>query len=734
MRMTFMRRVIHFALLLTSVGLASIASAQAPAAPEPVDPRARISVGDALQLRIALPQMPPTRTTCEVRAGNEAMRLEWDPVRSTALEQNVTLPAGAQVASVSCFSDPLRPTLHPECNLAWTFKSKKKDVTRWTCQSTEPIPTFDALTDACAGMSGKVWEVTVSPVCELPSLIPVPGTGKSASDATVLTVGTTSTLGGSASATLRSVGGISDEAIQNAFASIASVVVDRVKGAALHELRLRVMHSLRCDKRGDESVTAADQKTELGMPLPRTCKAIGAVRLEELAGSGRQILGALVSDMTSALADAGLSLASPRIADSLGPPMREALSTVAELSLGNPARIHDSGLRLARDLSRQSVLEAIGQLAQPPCKEPTCTQQELDFGNERAAITTAELELAFAVSRECTASGSCDAGRVDKMLRDPTASFASIIQPNYLAHLQAALAGADAPRLSALVERTRRVIVPPPGTTEADRLSMSLDLAFDLLEFSLKKRALLDPESTKKPLRFVAEGRALAVAAAHSDLVAMASAASELFPALAISEDDEIARRAELRRVGRVVAVLGAFMQSPTYGDRAPTDEEVHKRDDARKQALTSLIDSLQVRAERHDQAVWSFGSSLGAAAGARLNTTGGVVAPRIGVGFAMDYYSRGPCYCGLHVELDAIDIGAYAMLRTDEGKTVDPRLADVFSPSATVGMAFLLPASSIHLFVGGYVGATPAKDSATSRDVAAGAILAAYVPIFDFN
>lgn len=189
----------------------------------------------------------------------------------------------------------------------------------------------------------------------------------------------------------------------------------------------------------------------------------------------------------------------------------------------------------------------------------------------------------------------------------------------------------------------------------------------------------------------------------------------------------------------RFYTLLSAIGQyALTYAAPDPTDPTNTKAADAANKSRRDIIENLMKATVNRNQRtgwVWSLGGSFGLGGmyrhGIGEDTSGWSGPFVLPLGIGLDWYpiahSVGP-----HFQLGVIDLGQYVTFEDNHMVTVgtpDAKAAVAFSASAGVWFG----PRNTPLFIGPYGGVAPFVLKSGHPEYFIGAMLAAYVPIFDF-
>ncbi|MFS8067739.1 MAG: hypothetical protein ACMG6S_15350 [Byssovorax sp.] len=230
-------------------------------------------------------------------------------------------------------------------------------------------------------------------------------------------------------------------------------------------------------------------------------------------------------------------------------------------------------------------------------------------------------------------------------------------------------------------------------------------------------------------------------AAVQQDVGRIVTAAAQLLPSAPDGEDKT------QRQVTQLAGAIGSYLSTYSSGQK-PSAEELKARSEARKAAISSLIDSQLARSNRLNTWIGSVGGTLGLSGALAWTPTAPEPAvqgqPSLSVGVAIDYHRSD--YKGIHFELSPINLGNYLTVRSrtlradgteDDQAIVPPSPADAFAPSFTFAGTYLFEESDL-IVLGGFTGGYAFKkgnDAAHNNSAAFfGVVAGVYLPFFDIN
>ncbi|MEZ4444915.1 MAG: hypothetical protein R3B72_37915 [Polyangiaceae bacterium] len=693
--------------------------------------------------------MPPTRTWCTFEAfdASDSVTIEWDPLRPKRLWRFVTLRADTQY-QLSCHSEPARHSLKPDVDFSWrfarTFGFKSKPAADDKGRDGRPLAEVVAVAcfvEQSGPRKGEAVEVYVRQT-KKPSL-----GARSAGDLVPLELRAAPEA---ASAGPRSFAGLSEEAINELFQVVAEVVVERARSTGTKLLQKNLVDRV-CNELKDAQGKAL---------FKRTCEALRMVRIEDLAGAGRPLLEALLSDFVYTAVATWRTRAS--LPSGLDVVLQVAFDAALDSALGHQERLGGAGGRLLVGLNDAVWKGYYGDGA--------------TVSEAKKAVALAA-RFALAAIAECQERGSCDAAHISAMIAEPERFFD--IDSSDAKALKALLA--RWPEAGSFIAAGLHVLTPPAGTTEIERLRAAGGMFFELalLEATYPNEAgqplRLDgsyydadlaaakaesttkdgaaktgdsqaDEATKPDVGAAARivmMRDLFNATLDSDISRVIASSSQLLASI-VDED----QRPQLRWVVQIAGSLGAYLNTYASG-RKPDEEEQKRRHEARKEAINALIEAQTDRGNRLDDWVLSVGASIYTTAGLSLRTqreTGQPLAAfheqpvALTLALAFDYH--GPNRWGFHAEVAPVDLGAYVAFSTkdpnaDDAGFTEPTPADAFKPTLMLGASYAFAESDFVGILGlsaSYIPKWGKDDNAASRAFYLGAVAGGYLPFLDFN
>jgi hypothetical protein len=699
--------------------------------------------------QISLSYMPLTRMRCwlsrkvEGKDGNnhydDSRTVEWDPASSAPPIRYVSINNGTEKPTLRCSAEPVQIQRGTNANgtstyhtFSYVFEAKSGTAT-------------DATGEAVGELHGPVGEV-----------VSVPGKNENGAPKITVTYNRMTDydpeLGGvdtaiSRNRSLDPLTPIATELLK----VIAEVAVDRAKAnatAAIKEILLSSVCTIQYSALKTD--TGSRSSAELYFPrkndakdvsgigehlFSRVCRALHALRIEEIASSSQVLARALAGDLT----EYAFRFARARQEDE----GRALLFTLEPIVVG---LIEGKAIGTERDF--QTMLLRLGSIKIVPS---AAKADQKTVSAAAAADKDAEdkwwpcgIGIGFAVVRECLRREACTAEQL-------LSSFKGELEnPTALCKGATDKIEANWPELRSILARSIDVFRPPPGISPNQTAKVATNIVLDVLKTGIPQD-LKGNESSERRLRDFETVRALINSVFDKDVAAGVIAASGLITSAIDAEcpknNNDCAVTSDELKKG--VAVLNGFVSyASTYkegvreGEESKTDAEREKlRHEERRKAMESLIDTVTDRSNRGGRWVASVGVSAGFAFGRwpvgntpslRLDYSG-VPAPSLPIGFGLQLLP-GDIPVGVHAQLSFLDLAQYASL-DKEGKTADLKVENALFCGAHVGLLFGNPRYS--LLVSGELGYSPAlRFEGTSRPgvIRGGVFFGTYVPLFDFN
>lgn len=732
-----MRSVVSFTgfiLLSLLLSLPNVAEAADP-------PSAPISVAsDTVEkFLIQLPSSPPgrLRVLFSKDDSTEVRMVEFDPYLYPRLNLSVILKKGTW--HVSSWADPIRDPGDFSKDYAWKITS---------CTKKEPNPYSCTLTSA----RGDEGSLKIQQISE-PKL-------EDASQELATAIGGTPPLSG------RAFGGNATAAVDELLSTVAEVVVERARGRATKVLSDRLT-ALLCDElKIDTTTKSALYGSSASMEdrlFSSTCKRVQHIRIEDLLGSGRELLNSIQSDfilltmnvlkhqvvnwISENLAPEPAS-AGPLHAGAADNALKTAADHILKEMIDQLTRQQSSG-KLQGSLDAQRLLLVFAKQ-----KWSTIRNEEK---RKNLKTIVAALQVAFVVMQQCHQQ-SCDVRMVRTMLEEHANLYNKKDKDQDGEWKTINEKWSD---LDHFVLQGMAVLNPPKGSTSAGQMAIATELVFEFTE-KFRKSLEEDKPVLKGWEPVLKSSRGLIVAALRGDLQQMIVPASELMtPLLGVvaNEGHKDALKNSFDRVAKLLVAAGSYISSYVPQDQA-TPEQQKAQQQARKRAIESLIDEATRRSERDGAWVLSLGVGAGLLGGGQWLPVDGQPAeakwllPQLSlpVGLTVqrlpDRRSGNPFwrYFGPHFQLSALDIAQYVSY-DQQGKLSQPTWSSAFSLGGQVGVVF--GSFQTPVIIAADVRYSPTlfsrlvnqnSDGGDSTEInAAGALrfglfLGTYFPLFDFN
>ncbi len=706
--------------------------------------------GSVQKYLIKLPSSPPGRFRIlfSTNDSTEVRIVEFDPYLYPRLNLSVILKEGNW--TVTSWADPIRDPGAFSKDYAWkigscTYSSQNKPP--HTCKLTSACP------DKCK---------TAETVDEVGSLIIEQVSDPKLEDASQELA---TAMGGTPPLSGRAFGGNATAAVDELLSTVAEVVVERARGRATKVLTDRLT-ALLCDELKIDSTTKRalydDPESMDNRLFSSTCKRVQHIRIEDLLGSGRELLNSIQSDFILLTMNVlkhkmvnwisvdlaqGLASAGPLPAGAADNALKTAAEHVLKEMIDQLARQQSSG-KLQGSLDAQRLLLVFAKQEWSNIRKQVKNKPDLE-------TIVAALQVAFAVMQQCHQQ-SCDVRMVRTMLEE----HAKLYIKND-ANCQWNAIKEKWPDLDHFVLQGMAVLTPAKGASSAGQMAIATDLVF---EFTEKLRKSLEQEHPALQIwePVLKSSRGLIVAALRGDLQQMIVPASELMTPLSgvvAKEGDRDALKNSFDRVAKLLVAAGSYISSYVPQDQA-TPEQQKAQQQARKRAIESLIDEATRRSERDGAWVLSLGVGAGLLGGGQWLPVDGQPAeakwllPQLSlpVGLTVqrlpDRRSGNPFwrYFGPHFQLSALDIAQYVSY-DQQGKLSQPTWSSAFSLGGQVGV--VLGSFQTPVIIAADVRYSPTlfsriethtDDNGTSTEIsAAGALrfalfLGTYFPLFDFN
>jgi hypothetical protein len=492
-------------------------------------------------------------------------------------------------------------------------------------------------------------------------------------------------------------GEVAAEALQ----ILGQIVVDRASAKAYRLLEEKLKQLLGC----------ADASPK----FPRTCSALGALRLQDIAMAPAVLAEALGADTIERSVAAW--------PEGRGAGLRAAFRLGIQPWLARGAGSGDAQVRLALGALVNEVARGTAALGE---------------------MTPGERALAIAVLAYTDCLKSDDGTPVTRN---------ELLGCDVTALVERYAAGAPDARDAALALGTRLLTIAAAADTNSERVRFAVDTFFvtacmlertsttaDLSCPALETLPL--PPKPLDPLGALSFTAATADAIAARDWARLVVIGSKLvvFVEGACASCQEAASQRK-----RALRLMGALLDyADTYAARGSREEGGDAADDGgshaqRTKILESLTEEMTDRSGRGGDDVFALGGSLRLLAGARIGVSrpgasfAGPLSLPLGVSYT--HIPRRENAWGVHVQLDAVDLGNYLAL-DNEPNVKTPELGDAFAPGLTLGLAY---GPSFPLVIGVSGNYMPAfvLDPDHEHDqgvITAGVTFGVHVPLLDLN
>jgi len=425
---------------------------------------------------------------------------------------------------------------------------------------------------------------------------------------------------------------------------LGQIVVDRASAKAYDVLQSMLKDLLGC----------ADPKKQA--QFSSTCATLGTLRIQDIAMAPNVLFAALSQDI---IRDVGLTKTNTTVA------LGGVISATIIPLLTKPTAFQTPAIQGVLDTIVSGVASNASVTGLPPA------QKALALG-----------VLAYVSCTATTASqnalAGCDFGAViDKL--DPGADDAKSAARALASHLiSIATAGkVDLPHVqlaidtlfatACMVEKAETVptLTCPPVDTINDK-----------------------PLTTVDVIAFTGAAVDAALALDGGRLIVVASR----FLDLTLQGDEQLAKKRAMHLLGGLLDYAATYA-TPASSTSETSDKTPTSAHDQRTKILESLTKDMSDRTGREGADIISVGGSLRTIGGVRIGTTGiggvsfyGPLSLTLGVAYT--HIPKKENAIGIHVQIDAVDLGNYLAL--DNGATVKtPELGDAFAPSITIGFAY---------------------------------------------
>jgi len=536
-------------------------------------------------------------------------------------------------------------------------------------------------------------------------------------------------------------------------AVVAEVAVDRAKGNASELLRESLTSTICALGYADEQSANLDTSNHDGHEHRKVfdgvCKALSAVRIEEISSSAAILGKALASDLTHYAFRA----------------LRENASGVHELekligSLEDLTQGLISGDAPGTERDVQMILLNLGRIPVADSRESGGILSRLaDTSGDEDSVWRCGVGIGFAVVRDCLrqqdrCSPETLQAALDRELDEPRSGQCAS---------EAALLRMTWPDLGPLLARSIDVLRPPPGATANTTAKLAANILFEVAKKRMSPDQLVLVTEAQKIVNSVFDRDYLSAS------VAAAGVLVSKLDALCGSDQNCSSLPLTNSQARTGIAVLNGFISyASTY--RAPSHSNETEKTDAererlrhgeRKKAMESLIDSATDRSNRRGKHILSFGVGVGFGMNVRYARGAGLrpypdtekvlFVPQLSLptGLAYDYFEPNASH-GYHIQAAIFDVGQYLAIDSSTGNFARPTPGTFVSPS--LQLAFLLASPRTPVVVGiqgGYSPGFKADDFTPpcgQGEVCLGPIerqpgsaflggfIGTYIPFIDFN
>lgn len=491
-------------------------------------------------------------------------------------------------------------------------------------------------------------------------------------------------------------GDVAAEALQ----ILGQIVVDRASTKAYRLLEEKLKQLLGC--------------ADAAPKFPRSCAALESLRIQDLAMAPNVLAEALGADL--------LEQAVTRwpASENGTSELREAFRQGILPWLAKDGPANEAQVRVALGVLSNEVARSSTPL---PAMKP---------GERALAIAV----LAFA---ECSRSDN-----------DEPVTNKQLAACDITALVEKYGSGSPDAKDAALALATRLITVASATNTDKARVRLAIDTFFatacmlqrtsPVAELSCPLiESLPPPPKPLDALGAISFSAALADAVAAKDWVRLVVVGSKLVAfvegACTSCAETSAQRQRALRFMAALLDYAGTYAPSPD-GEGKDDAGSAHAQ---RTKILESLTEEMTDRTGREGDDVFAIGGALRLLAGARIGVSrpgasfAGPLSLPLGVSYT--HIPKRENAWGVHVQLDAVDLGNYVAL-DNEPNVKTPKLGDAFAPGLTVGLAY---GPSFPLVVGLSANYMPAFELDPDRKDKKGAITAAlslgvHVPLLDLN
>jgi hypothetical protein len=511
---------------------------------------------------------------------------------------------------------------------------------------------------------------------------------------------------------------------------LGTIVADRASAQAYALLKDKLEELLHCQP--NSTSTAG---------FNATCKVLAPLRLQDIAMSRDAFMAALVSD--------GLSFIETKVdfQNVVDPILGSLAASVIVPLVVKAQQAHD-------DSAVRQIIDALVTYAERVLPDSSLTQQQ-------SVVAVGVTAYVQCITPDTAADitkllGLCDVGaNVSKLAGSDTAILpaASLLAHDLVFMAMPTPRGGDVrPRIVRAVDAvfgttcmllSPPIPAPPPIPPTPTPAPSGTSPAAQTLPPTPSAPQLACAIPASSPIRTAQDALALAQPiiddAIDGDTNAMIASLVLAMQYVNATLSDHDKRRV-FAIIGGLLDYAATYTGPPASTSGSTSSSGADTSHDQRTKILESLTTMMTDRTGREGDVVASLGGSLRLIGGGRigLQTSGGTflgpVSLPLGVAITQIPGTTG-CKCGVHVELDAVDLGQY--LSWNKGPSVaTPQAEDALSPSATIAVAF---GPTMPFVVGATVGYSPsfvldASKPDAKGTVNVGLVLGVDVPLIDLN
>ena len=415
------------------------------------------------------------------------------------------------------------------------------------------------------------------------------------------------------------------------FQILAEIAVEKAKRKGFELIRRRIEDTL---------CTIVDPTGK--QVLKRTCAAVAAIRLNDLATQAQALQGALVADLLSLVITLKNQMAVQDAKDNAN------VSALLELIVST-LKVNVQGGRLRVTLPEPKLL--LDQIV----------AAEWSFSAKDGM--KAVFDAAVAVTRQCLVKSDlrdCDLSQI-------VVDLNLVLTPDQRAR---------AVTMARLLVDASVAANASSGIRE--RFRLALNVAIDVVQMAGVEEDLCD------------KLRGLFTSVVDNDLATAIAAGTGLITMIlpATTEGSTV------KKVLRVITTIGAYAATYQKTDnQAATDEK--KLHEARKRLIEDLIDEMTDRRGRETDGIWSLGINASLVAGLQSirGRDGGLeeptgMFPQVSLPLGLSFDKGTSKHCGFHLMLYSFDLGQFAAYSGEEGIN-KPRWDSFLTAGGQVGFFF---------------------------------------------